>query len=155
MKRQLTIALGLVPLLIAGPAFTQEPSPAGASNRVAGWGFTIDLGTDLTMRHRPPGPDFDVYDVLRRSDTAYVLFSIYAGNHPQPQALDSATPVRTPLKGLTVQRRAPDGTLSREVLLELPTAAAPTQLHVWYRNLPPARAARADEAIATLAPANP
>ncbi len=156
LRRQLKLAIvvWLLPRLIASAVVAQEPAPAGATNRVAGLGFTIDLGTDLIMRHRPPGPDFELYQVLRRSDTALVLFSIYAGNHPQIQDLNDATPVGAGLKGLTVQRKAPDGSLSRDVLLELPAADPPTRLHVWYRNLPAASAVRADQAIQTLAAVN-
>jgi hypothetical protein len=112
--------------------------------RTPGWGFTIDLGPDLIMGHSPRGPDFEVYHVLSRSDTASVLFSIYAGNHPQPQDWHDATPVDGALKGRTVQRETPDGRLSRDIVLELSKAVAPTLLHVWYRDLPPANAARAD-----------
>ena len=50
MKLQLTIVVWLLPHLIASAVVAQEPAPAGATNPIAGWGFTIELGTDLTMR---------------------------------------------------------------------------------------------------------
>jgi hypothetical protein len=145
-------------LLIASALALQAPTqvPAAQAEAYTGWGFTLELGQDLTVRERRPGPDFELYDIRARADTGGVLFSIYAGDHPQAGDLSGAEEVSAPLPGLTLRRRAPDGRLSRDVILELPTAAnQPTRVHAWYRGLDSAGAGRADQAIATIKPAGP
>ena len=122
-----------------------------------GWGFAVPTGPALVVRARQAGPDFTVYDVVRRADSATAdapaLLSLYAGNYPQ-FAGDGLPPSH--VAGLPARdRRTVDslGHVSRDVLLELPAGTeTPARVHAWYSALTPAEAARADSVLSRIRP---
>ena len=165
----LAATLALAPVGAAGQrpgASRAVHSPAdtarGAAAEFVGWGFALTAGPELAVRRRALNmPDFEVYDVVRRADSAAadapVLLGIYAGDHPQ---FTGAGLPPSRVAGLSARdRRVVDGAGrgTRDVLLELPRGTetpplTPSVLHAWYIALPPAEAARADGLLARLRP---
>jgi hypothetical protein len=87
--------------------------------------FTLDLPEGFTVRARPRGPDFDVYDVMK-GDKGYV--GIYVGGFPSFPIKKGAT---AEVRSKTVTAGVRDG---RVVEYVLAGSDGWTKIHVWVQE---------------------
>ncbi len=131
--------------LLAGAALAAEPGPT-QGNLDGAAHMTLPQGYGLAMME---GPDFAVLHVAgRRSGTR--LLSVYVGHHPQFPPEGGAMATFGPCLG-----RVLPGTAGRfDALVELVgPRGIPLKLHLFFRDLAPARERLARETVATLTPA--
>lgn len=95
--------------------------------------FILDLPPGFSVKARPRGVDFDVYDVMK-GDVGYA--SIYVGNYANFPMNSAAKIVDGPKSNVRIaETPRPGGGVRREYQIRT-RADWPSMLHVWSQDVP-------------------
>lgn len=134
-RRRFLPLLALAVAGVSGPAWARQQDDLP---------FRVDLPPGFTVKARPRGPDFDVYDVMK-GEVGYV--GVYVGNFPSfPMSGAKARPSGSS-KGQVAEVRRADGSLRRDYLIVAPSGYP--KLHVWTQE-PVGDLATADKIAASV-----